>query len=219
MKSGGSTRETCCSILICSILGSCVQKPESQQMILLSVLPHFLSTASSASASHSLYSCLEGGFGKATWSCYMAIPSQLPLLNHHLVDLWCLMVLWTCSFVMRSVKEMPRILWWHLSFIVWIFFWSSAVRVHVLHAYRKIENTNACRSLIVYFMLMVLSIPVVFNFASTLTGCADLMRISCLNPSSLMLALRYLNWWTVSRTMMSVVMVLSLLNISLIFSA
>ena len=65
---------------------------------------------------------------------------------------------------------------------------ATAVRVHVSHAYRKMESTSARRSLILYFMVMLLSLHIVFSFDSAVIVCAALARTSGLDPSSLMIA-------------------------------
>ena len=98
-----------------------------------------------------------------------------------------------------SVKEMPRILRKHLISTAAIFLYcSSAVRIHDSHAYRKMERTRACRSLILDFSAMFFSLKIGFIFANAVNVCADLARISVLDPSSLMIAPMYLNYFAVS---------------------
>ena len=108
------------------------------------------------------------------------------------------MVLRISLLVMWSVQEMPRTLRKHLISTAEIFLCSSAVRVHDSHAYRKVERTGACTSFNLDFSVMFLSLQIGFSFANVVNVCADLARISVLNPSALMMALKYLNCFTVS---------------------
>ena len=75
---------------------------------------------------------------------------------------------------------------------------SSAVRIHDSHAYRKMERTRACRSFILDFSATFLSFKKNFNFVNAVNVCTDLARISVLDPSSLMIAPMYLNYFALS---------------------
>ena len=70
---------------------------------------------------------------------------------------------------------------------------------------------------------MFLSLQIGFSFANAVAVCADLARISVLDPSSLMMAPRYLNCFTVSSSCPLAVMhdliELLLFVIILVFSA
>ena len=77
---------------------------------------------------------------------------------------------------------------------------SSAVCVHDLHAYMKMERTSACTSVILDFVNSAIFLPlqIGFSLATAVDVCADLARISVWDSSSLMMAPRYLNCFTVS---------------------
>ena len=97
------------------------------------------------------------------------------------------------------MKEVPRILQKHLISTAVIFLYcSSAVRIHDSHAYRKMERTRACTSFNLDFSEMFFSLKIGFTFANAVNVCADLARISVLDPSSLMIAPMYLYYFALS---------------------
>ena len=99
-------------------------------------------------------------------------------------------------FVMCYGYEMPSTLLRYLISTAWIFLCTS-VSVHVLHAYKKIDRTSACSSFSLVDWLMFLSLHIGFSFASAAAVCTALARTSVFEPSSLRIAPRYLNWFTV----------------------
>ena len=124
------------------------------------------------------------------------------------------------SLVMWSV---PRILRKHLISTAAIFLCSSTVRVHDSHVYWKMERTSACTSFILVFSAMFLSLQIGLSFANAVDVCADLARVSILDPLSLMMAPRYFNCFTISSSCPLAVMrgliVLLLFVIILVFCA
>ena len=76
--------------------------------------------------------------------------------------------------------------------------WSSAVRVHESHAYRKIDVTRERISRILELREMLLSFQACFNRVSAAVVCANLESISGLEPSSVLAEPRYLKFVTVS---------------------
>lgn len=85
------------------------------------------------------------------------------------------------------------------------------------------DMTRECIGLIFELRAMFLSLQMVFNFVSTAVDWVILVSISGLDPSSTMIAHRYLNLFTLSSfslpILMSVVKPLMFLVISLVFSA
>ena len=71
----------------------------------------------------------------------------------------------------------------HLIPIAWIFFCSSALSAHVLHAYKQINRTHACSSFSLEERLMLLSLYMPFSFASAAAVCAVLARTLVFEPS------------------------------------
>ena len=90
------------------------------------------------------------------------------------------MVACTASFVMCSVHDFAE-----YSSTARIFLCSSAVSVHVSHACKKIDRTNACNSFSLDDRLVFLSLHMGFSFASAAPVCAALARNSVFEPSSL----------------------------------
>ena len=85
------------------------------------------------------------------------------------------------------------------------------------------ERTNACTSFNLDFSAMFLSLQIGLSFANAVDIGAGLQRISVLDPSSLVMAPRYLNWFTASSSCLLAVMhdliVLLLFVNILVFSA
>ena len=104
-----------------------------------------------------------------------------------------------------------------------ILFSVSAVNVQDSQAYRNMDMTRERISLIFELSAIFLSFQMVLSLASAAVAWAILARISGLDPSSVMIAPRYLNRLTQSSfsplTLMSVLKPLVLLVISLVFSA
>ena len=99
----------------------------------------------------------------------------------------------------------------------------SAVNVQDSQAYRNMDMTRERISLTYELSAIFLSCQMVLSLASAAVAWAILARISGLDPSSVMIASRYLNRLTQSSfsplTLMSVLKPLVLLVISLVFSA
>ena len=99
---------------------------------------------------------------------------------------------------------------------------SSAVRVHVSHAYRNIDTTSDHISLILDRRVMFLSFHIGFSLVIAAVVWAILEMISGLDPLSVITEPRYLNLDTVSNlcpfTVIFLLMPLVLLVISLVFS-
>ena len=104
-----------------------------------------------------------------------------------------------------------------------ILFSVSAVNVQNSQAYRNMDMTRERISLIFELSAIFLSFQMVLSLASAAVAWAILARISGLDPSSVMIAPRYLNRLTQSTfsplTLMSVLKPLVLLVINLVFSA
>ena len=104
-----------------------------------------------------------------------------------------------------------------------ILLWSSAVRVHDLQAYRKMDATREHISRILEPREILLSIQTGFSLVKAAVACAVLESISGLEPSSVITEPRFLKLVTVSSlcpvTLISVLMPLVLFVISLVFSA
>ena len=98
----------------------------------------------------------------------------------------------------------------------------SAGSVQDSQAYRNMDMTRERISLIFELSAIFLSFQMVLSLASAAVAWAMLARISGLDPSSAMIAPRYLNLFTQSSfsplTLMSVLKTLVLLVISLVFS-
>ena len=117
---------------------------------------------------------------------------------------------------------MPSIFRKHLISSAWILLCSSAVSVQVSHAYRNIVMTRARINLILCFIMMFLSFQMIFSLASAAIVWAALESTSLLEPSSHIMAPRYLMWFTVSNFCPCIVMSLCkvpLFVIILVFSA
>ena len=104
-----------------------------------------------------------------------------------------------------------------------LFFCSSAVRVHVSHAYSNIDMASDRISLILDQRVMFLSFHIGFNLVIVAVVWAILEMISGLDPSSVTTEPRYLKLDTVSNlcplTLIFLLMPLMLLVNSLVFSA
>ena len=100
---------------------------------------------------------------------------------------------------------------------------SSAVRVHVSHAYRNIDTISDPISLILDRRVMFLTFHIGFSLVIAAVVWAIIEMISDLDPSSAITEPRYLNLDTVSNffpfTVIFLLMPLVLLVISLVFSA
>ena len=79
-----------------------------------------------------------------------------------------------------------------------ILLWSSAVRVHDSQAYRKMDVTRECISLILELKEILLSFQTHFSLVSAAGVCAILESISGLEPSTVLTEPRYLKLATVS---------------------
>ena len=99
---------------------------------------------------------------------------------------------------------------------------SSAVRVHVSHAYRNINMSSDRICQILDRRVMFLSFRIGFSLVSVAVVCAILEMISGVDPSSVITEPRYLKLDTVSNlcplTLIFLLMPLMLLVISLVFS-
>ena len=71
---------------------------------------------------------------------------------------------------------------------------SSVVRVHDSQAYRKMDVTRECISLILELRKKKLSFQTGFNLAKAAVVCAILESISAFEPSSVITEPRYLNF-------------------------
>ena len=79
-----------------------------------------------------------------------------------------------------------------------ILLWSSAVRVHDSHAYRKMDGTKERISCILELREILLSFQTGFNLVNAAVVCAILESISGLEPSSIITEPKYLKLATVS---------------------
>ena len=99
--------------------------------------------------------------------------------------------------------------------------WSSAVRVHVSQAYRKMDVTRERISRILELREILLSFHIGFNLVNAAVVYTILESISGLEPSSVITEPRYLKLVTVSSfshlTLIFVLMPLVLFVISLVF--
>ena len=104
-----------------------------------------------------------------------------------------------------------------------ILFSVSAISVQDSQAYRNMDMTRERFSLIFELSAIFLSFQMVLSLASAAVAWAILARISGLDPSSAMIAPRYLNLLTQSSfsplTLITVLKTLVLLATSLVFSA
>ena len=129
---------------------------------------------------------------------------------------------WHGMLITWSFYEMRSILW-HLISMACILLWSSAVRVHNLQAYRKMDVTREHISRIVELREIFLSFQTGFNLVNAAVVCAILESISGLEPSSVITEPRHLKLVTVSSfclfTLISELMPLVLFVISSVFSA
>ena len=107
--------------------------------------------------------------------------------------------------------------------MAYILLWRSAVRVHDLQAYRKMDVTKERISRILQLREILLSFQTGFNLVNAAVVCAILESISVLEPSSVINEPRYLKLVTVSSfcpfVLISVLMPLVLFVISLVVSA
>ena len=78
-----------------------------------------------------------------------------------------------------------------------ILLWSSAVRVHDLQAYRKMDVTRECISHIFELREILLSFQTGFNLVNAAAVCAILECILGLQPTSVITEPRYLKLVTV----------------------
>ena len=78
-----------------------------------------------------------------------------------------------------------------------ILLWSSAVRVHDLHAYRKMVVTRERISHILELREILLSFRTGLSLLNAAVFCANLESISVLEPSSVIIEPRYLKLVTV----------------------
>ena len=104
-----------------------------------------------------------------------------------------------------------------------ILLWNSAVRVHDIQTYRKMDVTRERISHILELREILLSIQIGFSLVNAAVACAILQSNLGLEPSSVISEPRYLKLVTVSSfypfTLISVLMPLVLFVISLVFSA
>ena len=118
---------------------------------------------------------------------------------------------------------MPRSFLRYLISMACILLSVSAVSVQDSQAYKNMDMTRECISLIFELSAIFLSFQMVLSLAGAAVAWAILERISGLDPSSAMIAPIYLNLLTQSifspLTLMSVLKPLVLLVISLVFSA
>ena len=135
----------------------------------------------------------------------------------------CRILFRTSSFEMWSLQVMPRSFLRHLISMACILLSVSAVSVQDSQAYMNVDMIREHISLIFELSAIFLSFQMVLSFASAAVAWAILARISGLDPSSAMIAPRYLNLLTQSSfsplALMSVLKPLVLLAISLVFSA
>ena len=108
-----------------------------------------------------------------------------------------LILLSTSILVMWSLYQMPRTLQKHHVSSDSICFSKSAVRVQVSHAYMNIAKTSERISFIFEELEIFLSFQIGFNFARAVDVLAILAKTSIFDPSSDMIAPRYLNFSTV----------------------
>ena len=76
-----------------------------------------------------------------------------------------------------------------------ILLWSSAVRVHDLQAYRKMDMTRECISRILELREILLSIQTGFCIVNAAVACAILESISAWNPHQLQLSSGAWSFW------------------------
>ena len=93
---------------------------------------------------------------------------------------------------MGSMNKMPRSLLRHLISITWILFCNSVVSVQDSHSYRKMEIIGSCSSLTLDLREMFWSFQIVWSVVIAAVVCAALVRIYAFEPSSMIMALRYL---------------------------
>ena len=104
----------------------------------------------------------------------------------------------TSSLVTWSLYEMRSILRLHFISMACIVFWSSAVRVHYSHAYRKMDVTRDRKSRILELREILLSFQTGFNLVSAAVVYDILESILGLEPSSIITKPRFLKLVTVS---------------------
>ena len=109
----------------------------------------------------------------------------------------CLLDLSTDFFVGNMVFEMLSILWQHFISMARVLLCSSAVRVHDLQAYSKMDVTMECISHILELKEMLLSFQTGFSLVIAAVICAILACISGSEPSSVPSEPRYLELVTV----------------------
>ena len=104
----------------------------------------------------------------------------------------CWILARTSSFVTWSLYEMRSILRLHLISMACILLWSSAVRVHDSHSYRKMDVTRERISSILELREIFPSFQTGFNLVNAAVVCAVLESMSGLGPSSVITEPRYL---------------------------
>ena len=138
----------------------------------------------SALSSSPFHSVLKDGFGQTWWAGDMTIPLQwsrghrvvrLPSGSWHGLPRWW-QNLW--------LYEMRSILRKHLSSMVFILLWSSAVKVHDSQAYKKMDVTRERISRIFELREILQSFQTGFNLVNAAVVCAILESITGLEPSS-----------------------------------
>ena len=153
-----------------------------------------------------LFLCLPRLLPPWTVPCIivLASPDDLVMWPYHL-SLRCLTVvgsLWgpmacrvlfrSSSLVMWSLYVMPRSFLRHLISMACILFSVSAGNVQDSQAYRNMDMTRERISLIFELSAIFLSFQMVLSLASAAVAWAILARISGLDPSSAMIAPRYI---------------------------
>ena len=174
-------------------------------------LSAFLMAAPSVKPVHSgmlsshLFFCLPRLLPSWTVPCMMVLasPDYLVMWPYHL-SLRCLTVVrrssWgpmACRVLFRTsslvMYVMPRSFLRHLISMAYILFSVSVVNVQDSHAYRNMDMTRERISLIFELSAIFLSFQMVLSLASAAVAWALLARISGLDPSSALIAPRYLN--------------------------
>ena len=203
----------------------------------LMAAPNVMPVHSGMLSSH-LFFCLPRLLPPCTLPCRIVLASPVDLVTcpYHFSlrrftavkrSSWgpmaCHVLFRTSSLEMWSLYVMPRSFLRYLISMACILLSVSAVSVQDSQAYRNMDMTRERISLIFELSAIFLSFQMVLSFASAAVVWAILARISGLDPSSAMIAPRYLNLLTQSSflplTLMLVMKPLVLLVISLVFSA
>ena len=136
---------------------------------------------------------LDSPFDLVTWPYHLSF-FLFTAVNRSTNGPICSLILLCTSLLVRySVYDISKSHLLHLISTAVIFLCSSTVREYVAQAYRNIEHTSACWSLILYFIDMFLSFQICLSCASADVAWAALERISVCDPSSLIMDPRYLN--------------------------